>query len=108
MGQKLHVSTKDMDAFREWAAAHYGEDLVLFDGFETAILGVVEVKGRPPVVLYDRQRCIDILTHDGMDVTEAAEYLDFNVTDAYVGDFTPGFVNLWGDITEWVAPSDDA
>jgi hypothetical protein len=68
------------------------------DGFDGAILGICEfwgMDGRTNAVLYDRDKCIDILVkRDGMSHEEAEEYFDFNVAGAYVGPFTPVFATL--------------
>ena len=46
------------------------------------------------VALYDRERCIKILTGDGMSYDEAVEYFDFNTIGAYFGPNTPAFATL--------------
>ncbi len=43
-------------------------------------------------VLYDRSKCIEILMRDGCTYEEAVEYFEFNVSGAWVGDRTPGFM----------------
>ena len=69
---------------------------VLFaDGFDDAILGFVERFGAPPVVLYNRDKCIEILMEQGMTFEEAHEHFDYNVVGAWVGDRTPAFATLW-------------
>jgi hypothetical protein len=69
------------------------DDILLADGFEEAFMGVSEVHGKKPVACYDSSKCIDILRErDEMDVGEAIEYFHFNVTGAYVGEFTPAFI----------------
>ena len=70
-----------------------GHSVMLADGFEDAFLGLVESKGSVPKACYDRAKCINILEErDGMPYLEAVEFLDFNVTDAYVGESTPAFL----------------
>ena len=70
-----------------------GHSVMLADGFEDAFLGLVESKGAAPKACYDRGKCINILEErDGMPYLEAVEFLDFNVTDAYVGESTPSFL----------------
>lgn len=74
---------------------HYPE-LMLADGFDEAVIGVVEGACRGPVVCYDYQKCIRILMkRDRMDEIEACEYMEFNVTGAYVGEETPLFLHDW-------------
>ena len=70
------------------------EELLLADGFDAALIGTGERCGQPIVAVYDREKCIDILmTRDGMSVDEAAEYFEYNVQGAYVGEETPVFMN---------------
>ena len=81
---------------------HYPHDLdkiLLADGFEEAFIGVVESFGTVPKACYNYDGCIDILMADGdfpsqtgMTYDEAAEYIEFNVTQAYVGEHTPAFL----------------
>ena len=71
-----------------------GDDSLLFaDGFDDAILGVIERCGQPPVVTYDRDRCIEILMSQGMDYSAAMEHFDFNVSGAWSGERTPAFLS---------------
>jgi hypothetical protein len=95
----MHVRPDEVPAFRAYVEETYGPELLMADGFDAAILGIVEVKGREPVVLYDRERCLEILEED-MDPEAAEEYLDFNVTDAFLGPYTPAFVSLWREQRE--------
>jgi len=50
-------------------------------------------------VVYDTTKIIDILCErDGMDRDEAAEYYEFNIAGAYVGDRTPMFIAMIDDL----------
>lgn len=72
------------------------------DGFDSAIIGVIRCKGRPDVVCYDYEKCVEILISDGsLDRAAAIDYLEFNVTDAYLGEGTPAFLVKGGrDVVE--------
>ena len=72
----------------------YNEDSLLADGFDEAIIGMVDGFNREPVVLYDKDKCIDILAKD-MSREEAVEYFDFNVIGSYMGENTPKFAMLF-------------
>jgi len=73
-----------------WTEAE--DDVLYADGFETALIGV-GTQRLVPIAVYDWDRCVDILMErDGMTEDEAVEYMDINVTDAYVGKQTPIFV----------------
>jgi len=75
------------------------ETFLKADGFDEAIIGtaygttVRDDEG--PVLVYDMQKCIDILMDGAVDMTreEATEYFDFNVLGAFMGPQTPIFVN---------------
>jgi len=65
----------------------------LADGFEDAFMGIAERCSQGPTAVYDREKCIEILMHDGTDHEEAEEYFEFNVVGAWVGDRTPLFLS---------------
>jgi|TARA_R110000751_G_scaffold16321_1_gene51726 hypothetical protein len=73
-------------------------EILVADGFEDAFMGVVETFGQQPRSCYDSSKCINILIErDGMTTEEAVEYFEFNVTGAYVGEFTPAFIHLFDE-----------
>ena len=74
------------------------EDKTLFaDGFNDAIIGTTD-DGR---IVYSKTLMLEnlVLTQD-MDATEALEYLNYNTWSAYVGEFTPLYVNDLDDDAE--------
>jgi len=68
------------------------DDVLLADGFDAAFIGIVTRCGQPPIAIYDHARCVEVLVADGLTYEEAVEYMDFNVTGAWVGPSTPGFL----------------
>ena len=67
-------------------------DLLKADGFDEAIIGVVERIGIQ-ALCYDTDKVIEILMkRDGMTYEEAVEYFDFNISGAWVGEHTPFFL----------------
>lgn len=65
------------------------------DGFDDAIIGYTVSTPHPHVVVYDVDKCIQILIdRDGMTAEEADEYLSFNTLCCYVGENTPLFVKV--------------
>jgi hypothetical protein len=69
------------------------EEIMLADGFEEAFIGVVSGCGRPTVACYDYEKCVAVLEkRDEMDRESAEEWMDFNVTGAWVGEKTPLFL----------------
>ena len=91
------MTREDIVAFIEQEAPDDINEILLADGFEDAFLGIAEMTWHGPLVaVYSRERAIDILASqfDG-DYDEAVEYLDFNVTGAYVGERTPVFALMF-------------
>ena len=61
------------------------------DGFDEAIIGMSsDIATSGERLIYDANKCIDILIRDhDMSEMEAIEYFEFNVSGSYVGDTTP-------------------
>jgi len=75
---------------REYCTENAPETLFA-DGFDDAIIGLANVFNNY-IVVYDRAKCIEIIVErDGLTFEEAEEFFSYNVTGAYVGDFTPAF-----------------
>ena len=68
---------------REWIDETF-EEVVVADGFDDALIGVASGCSRSDTAIYDAAKCIEILMRYGMDAEEAAEYLSFSVTGAYI------------------------
>jgi hypothetical protein len=71
------------------------EELLCADGFDEAIAGVAYQFGGDAVVLYDRDKCIDILIEEGLSYEDAIEHFEYNVSGAYVGPKTPIFAEIF-------------
>ena len=82
-----------MARLKDWLdEALVDADVLTADGFDDACLGLSCGFG-PQRAVYDWDKCVDILmTRDDMTADEAIEYMDFNVTGAYVGEHTPEFI----------------
>lgn len=68
--------------------------LVVMDGYDDCIVGIVDRFGTEPFVVYDRQKVLAKLMADGMSYEEAVEFHEFNQADAWVGKHTPGFIDM--------------
>ena len=88
------------------------------DGFDDAMFGVASVWQRDEeggstqidTLIYDGDAIIGILmTRDNMTFEEAAEYVDFNILNAYVGEDTPLIVWPvgWDELEERIDDEDD-
>ena len=68
--------------------------LVVMDGYDDCILGVVERFGQAPVVCYDKQLVLlQMATDSGMTEEEALEFFHFNQLGAWMGETTPCFLS---------------
>lgn len=65
-------------------------EVITWLGFEEALIGYAERHCDAPVAIYDFEKMVCILMdRDEMSRQEALEYIDFNVSGAYVGCGTP-------------------
>ncbi len=81
------------DLIIELYGDHDDEGLLFADGLDDAILGIDPVSFK---IIYSRSKCIDILAKD-MEIEEAAEFLEYNTFNAYVGERTP----IWVEDFNW-------
>ena len=65
--------------------------MIMADGFDEAVLGVARQFNQRHVA-YSVEKGIEILMRDGMTEEEAIEYYEFNIVGAWVGQYTPVFV----------------
>ncbi|MBO2461671.1 hypothetical protein [Actinomadura violacea] len=91
----MSVSGGELRAF---LAAESEGELLFADGLDDGLVGMAAgwfTGGHREVALYDYAACMRVLMAEGMDETEATEYLEFNVLGAWVGDGTPAFATLY-------------
>lgn len=76
------------------------ENKTLFaDGFDSAIIGTTD-DGR---IVYSKTLMLEhLVISENMDCTDALEFLEYNTWNAYVGEFTPLYVNDLDDDAEEV------
>ncbi len=79
-----------MDFIRET----YPETLVM-DGFDDCIIGICYRFGQEPIIAYDQPAVISKLMEQGMDEDEAIEYFEFNQIGAWMGEYTPCFIDTF-------------
>jgi hypothetical protein len=68
-------------------------DLLKLDGFDEAIVGVVQRIGLQ-AICYDTYKIISILMRD-MSEEDAWDYYSYNMLGAYVGESTPVFLETF-------------
>ena len=64
-------------------------EALLWDGLESAFVGIARRCGQPTLAVYDYDLCIKVFTADGMTYEEAVEYIEFNVVGGWLGEHTP-------------------
>ena len=92
--QKNQMTRKQIEDMCE----ENGISLLLADGLDSAFIGYHEGDldiGPPPRAVYDKRACVQCLVDDGMDESDAIEYLEFNTFSAWVGPQTPIFINTF-------------
>jgi len=67
-------------------------ELLVMDGYDSCIIGVVEGAGMETRILYSTEKVINSLMADGMNSEEALEFHLFNQAGAYMGEHTPCFL----------------
>ncbi len=80
--------------------AESDEDMLFADGLDAALIGVCYRHGQPPIACYDYEKAITLIRSWGMSHDDATEYFEFNTVGAWVGDYTPCYV-------EMLAPEED-
>jgi hypothetical protein len=69
------------------------EGAILLDGFNDAIIGIVEEFGNGPRVLYSKNKILQILEdRDEMTIFEAVEFYDYNILGLFAGEQNPIFL----------------
>ena len=79
-----------MNILKDILETYPGEEFLLMDGLDEAIIGIEESSMR---LVYSQNKIIDCLVRQDMTEEEALEYFDFNIGCAYMGDKTPIICN---------------
>ncbi|NBW22003.1 MAG: hypothetical protein EBR82_80025 [Caulobacteraceae bacterium] len=94
---KLSKHNKKITDFIETAYSDYSDKILLADGFDDAFIGIAENSNGKPVAVYSIDKCLSLLEKQFEDQEDAygdaVDYFEFNVRGAYIGEFTPIFVN---------------
>lgn len=64
-------------------------EAVMYDGFDEAVVGIIERCGTGPLALYDREKCIKLLMDEGSTREDAEDYFCYNVEGTWAGPNTP-------------------
>ena len=71
--------------------AELNPEALTADGYDGALIGI-GTQFNTALAVYDWEECVELCIKDGMEYAEAVEYMDFNVTGAYMGKGTPIFL----------------
>ena len=85
------MASKRIQALKEAITAANPQALFC-EGHDGDLIGVCDRFGMEPVAAYDYDRFIGRLMKGGMSEENAAEWFDFNVIGAWMGNGTPVFI----------------
>ena len=70
------------------------EESLVMDGYDDCMMGVWELFGMEPIVMYDKEKVIEKIMEEstGGSYEDALEYYEFNQLGGWHGDKTPGFL----------------
>lgn len=81
-----HYTRDDID----WYLNELGEQALLLDGFDNAIIGFSQRINEPLLAVYNHDLMIQtLMKRDGMTYDQADEYIQHNCVGAWVGEQTP-------------------
>lgn len=80
-------------------ADEYGTPMLVMDGYDDCVVGVVSRFGMTPIFCYDINKVIEKLQKDGMTFEEAQEFHEFNQLGAWMGYGTPCFIQKAEDFS---------
>ena len=84
----------DIRTFIEINYPDYKDEILLADGFDKCLIGFIDNEKGNPVAVYDKWKMIKQLAKDlNSDDGEALEYFDFNIGSAYLGEYTPKYLD---------------
>ena len=96
MGRFFDTEKYSQEGIMEYIESLYPDSL-LANGFDCCIIGITRGTDSGRVV-YDVDKMAEVCMEDGMTYEDAVEYLEFNTLNAYVGEYTPVYIdNLAGE-----------
>lgn len=72
----------------------FAEGAIILEGFDEAIIGIVETMGSGPRILYSVEKILEVLMKDDMTEEDAMEYYDFNILNLWVSEQNPVFLTM--------------
>ena len=90
MGRFFDTEKYSQEGIMEYIESLYPDSL-LANGFDSCIIGITQGTDSGRVV-YDVEKMIEVCMEDGMTYEDAYEYLEYNTLCAYVGEYTPVYI----------------
>jgi hypothetical protein len=73
----------------------YAQGAILLSGLEDCIVGIVEEFGNGRRILYSKDKILEkFQTNNGMTLSEAEEFYDYNILGLYAGEQNAIFLDL--------------
>ena len=91
MGRFFDTEKYSQEGIMEYIKSLYPDSL-LADGFDSCVIGITQGTDSGRVV-YDVDKMVEVCMEDGMTYEDAVEYLEFNTLNAYVGEYTPVYID---------------
>ena len=91
MGKFFDKEKHSQEEIMEYIESLYPDSL-LANGFDSCIIGITQGTDSGRVV-YDVDKMVEVCMEDGMTYEDAVEYLEFNTLNAYVGEYTPVYID---------------
>jgi len=82
-----------MGTIEDYNIHEFAEGAIILDGLDEAIVGITEEFGTGRMILYSKDKILDILMkRDLMNYSEAEEFYDYNILGLYAGEQNPVFL----------------
>ena len=93
-----NIELDKIDSFLDEVGERFEEPLLYPTDLKEAVIGIVEhFTFGHPLILMDRERCLDIMCNrDGMSREDAEEHFEFNVIGSFM-EGVPAFATLIDD-----------
>ena len=99
MTSKTHSPNTVIELVQEYA----DEEALYIDGFEDCLIGIADVwrdNTRRTVAVYDYTLMVQSMIDEECTAEDAAEYIEFNISGAFVGPYQPIIVQRFRDLTD--------
>ena len=87
------MNSEESKALRDLLAEIH-EEILLVDGYDDCIICVAYRIGMEPIVAYDKNMMLEkMVSEDEMTIEDAVEHFEYNIIGAYMGEYTPIFID---------------